>query len=112
MAIVRQQRQARLQRIGVVNMDTGEADMYQSMARAGQSIAQSVLNMGGNVSIVFRDTLPNYWRGFKVVDGDTSDLVMLYNKNVVLGLKAKGEAKKDTTNFVVDAINKHKILIQ
>ena len=43
MAIVRQKRQARLQRIGVVNMDTGEADMYQSMARAGQSIAQSVL---------------------------------------------------------------------
>ena len=83
-----------------------------SRAEDNESIAQSVLNMGGNVSIVFRDTLPSYWRGFKVIDGDSSDLVMLYNKNVVLGLKAKGDAKKDTTGFVVDAINNNKILIQ
>ena len=83
-----------------------------SRAEDNESIAQSVLNMGGNVSIVFRDTLPNYWRGFKVIDGDSSDLVMLYNKNIVLALKAKGEAKKDKSGFVVDAINNDKILIQ
>ena len=37
-----------------------------------------------------------------VVNGDTSDLEMIYNKNVILGLKAKGDAKKDTSGFVID----------
>ena len=27
---------------------------------------------------------------------------MLYNKNVILGLKAKGKAKKDTSGFVIN----------
>jgi len=82
-----------------------------SRAEDNESAAIAALNDGANVSIVFRDNLPNYWRGYKVIDGDTSDLVMLYNKNVVLGLKAKGDAKKETTGFVVDAINNNKILI-
>jgi hypothetical protein len=43
MAIVRQQRQARLQRIGVINVDTGESEVYKSIARAGQSLVQSAL---------------------------------------------------------------------
>lgn len=83
-----------------------------SRAEDNESIAQTVLNDGGNVSIVFRGELPNYWRGYKVVDGDTSDLVMIYNKNVVLGLRAKGDAKKDISGFVVpgleDADKRHR----
>ncbi|QDP53050.1 MAG: hypothetical protein GOVbin3107_48 [Prokaryotic dsDNA virus sp.] len=62
----------------------------------------NVLNAGGNVSIVFRNELPDTYKGFKVVDGDKTDLEMTKYKNVVLGLKAKGDAKKDTTGFVVD----------
>jgi len=72
-----------------------------SRAEDNESAARSALNMGANVSVVFRNKLPRYWAGYSVVDGDTSDLVMIYNKNVVLGLKAKGDAKKDTTGFVV-----------
>ena len=64
----------------------------------------SALNDGANVSIVFRDGLPRFWRGYKVIDGDESDILMVYNKNVILGLQAKGEGKKDKTGFVVDAI--------
>lgn len=83
-----------------------------SRAEDNESIAQTVLNDGGNVSIVFSGDLPNYWRGYKVIDGDTSDLVMLYNKNVVLGLRAKGDARKDTSGFVVpgleDADKRHR----
>ena len=75
-----------------------------SRAEDNESIAQTVLNDGGNVSIVFRGELPNYWRGYKVIDGDTSDLVMIYNKNVVLGLRAKGDARKDTSGFVVPGL--------
>ena len=59
------------------------------------------LKLGGNVAAVFRDDLPTTYKGYTVVNGDTSDLDMIYNKNVILGLKAKGEAKKDTTGFVI-----------
>ena len=59
------------------------------------------LKLGGNVAAVFRDDLPTKYKGYTVVNGDSSDLEMIYNKNVILGLKAKGEAKKDTTGFVI-----------
>tara|TARA_R100000773_G_C4218682_1_gene117171 strand:- start:210 stop:953 length:744 start_codon:yes stop_codon:yes gene_type:complete len=72
-----------------------------SRAEDNDSLARSVLSMGGNVSIVFRNKLPKYWNGYKVINGDESDLVMVYNKNVVLGLLAKGKAKFDTTGFVI-----------
>ena len=74
-----------------------------SRAEDNESAAIAALNDGSNVSIVFKGELPNYWRGYKVIDGDTSDLVMIYNRNVVLGLRAKGEAKKDASGFVVTA---------
>ena len=76
-----------------------------SRAEDNNSIAEADLNDGANVSIFFRNGLPRFWRGYKVIDGDTSDILMVYNKNVVLGLKAKGEAKKDKSGFVVDAVN-------
>jgi len=60
------------------------------------------LKLGGNVAAVFRDELPTTYKGFEVVDGDKSDLEMIYNKNVILGLKAKGDAKKDKSGFVID----------
>ena len=58
------------------------------------------LEMGGNVAIVFKD-LPKTYKGYRVVDGDKTDLEMTKYKNVVLGLKAKGDAKKDRTGFVI-----------
>ena len=99
--------------LGKVKKYKDHSNYFLTFSRAedNESAAIAALNDGANVSIVFRDNLPNYWRGYKVIDGDTSDLVMLYNKNVVLGLKAKGDAKKETTGFVVDAINNNKILI-
>lgn len=60
----------------------------------------SVLKAGGNVAVVFK-TIPKSWKGFPVVDGDETDLRFLDGKNVVVGLKAKGKAKKDTSGFVV-----------
>ena len=69
-----------------------------SRAEDNNSIAEAALNDGANVAIVFRNGLPRFWRGYKVIDGDTSDILMVYNKNVILGLKAKGEAKSDKEN--------------
>ena len=48
------------------------------------------------------DKLPKTYKGFKVVDGDKTDLEMTKYKNVVLGLLAKGtEAKQDKTGFII-----------
>lgn len=63
--------------------------------------ALEVLNRGGNVAAVFRKELPDTFLGYPVIDGDQSDIMMLYNRGVILGLKAKGKAKKDTTGFVI-----------
>ena len=63
------------------------------------------LKLGGNVAAVFKNDLPTKYKGFTVIDGDQSDLMMLYNKNVILGLKAKGDAKKDKSGFVIDGYN-------
>lgn len=60
------------------------------------------LDNGLNVSAVFSYDLPKTYLGYKVIDGDKSDILMLYNNNVVLGLRAKGSAKKDDTGFVIN----------
>lgn len=53
-----------------------------------------------NVAIVF-DELPQSYKGVKVIDGDVTDGRFLDEYGVIIGLKAKGDAKKDTTGFVV-----------
>jgi hypothetical protein len=61
------------------------------------------LQKGMNVAVVFRgDTLPQEWQDKTVIDGDTDDLRFLDPQNVVVGLRAKGKAKKDKTGFVKD----------
>jgi hypothetical protein len=64
--------------------------------------SQKALDMGNNVAVVFRSTLPKEFMGFSVIDGDISDIEMLSNKSKVLGLIAKGSAKKENGGFVVD----------
>ena len=53
-----------------------------------------------NVAIVF-DTLPTKWAGVKVIDGTETDLRFLDEQGVVVGLVAKGKAKKDTSGFTI-----------
>jgi hypothetical protein len=62
-----------------------------------------VLSLGGNVASVFYKVLPDNYEGYKVIDGDLSDLRFLDDKNVIVGLKAKGKAKYDESGFVVFA---------
>lgn len=61
-------------------------------------------NVGMNVSVVFgvkkTEPMPEVFMGRKVFNGEDSDLRFLDPKNVVVGLYAKGKAKKDTTGFV------------
>jgi hypothetical protein len=58
------------------------------------------LNSGINVAVVFNQ-VPDSYKGYKVVDGDISDERFNDQKGIIVGLKAKGEAKKDKTGFVV-----------
>lgn len=57
---------------------------------------------GMNVAVVFRKSLPETFRGLRVISGDEMDLRFIDPKGVVVGLVAKGKAKKDTSGFVRD----------
>jgi hypothetical protein len=58
-----------------------------------------------NKAVVFRDKeLPSMFKGLKVINGDDHDMRFLDKPNSVVGLKAKGQAKKDYSGFVIDAI--------
>ena len=59
------------------------------------------INNGMNVAVVFKDRLPLYWNNIPVIDGTTHDLRFLDPKSCIVGLVAKGTAKKDKTGFVV-----------
>ena len=56
---------------------------------------------GVNIAVVFKNDLPKKYKNIKVIDGDKSDLEMLKYKCVIIGLRAKWDAKKDTSGFVV-----------
>jgi hypothetical protein len=75
-----------------------------SRAEDNEAEALEALSLGANVSAVFSDQLPTSYKGFKVVDGDASDLVMINHSGVILGLRAKGrKAKEDKTGFIINS---------
>ena len=55
-----------------------------------------------NVAVVFKDKLPTEFMGRRVIDGDVNDFRFDDDERVIVGLKAKGRAKKDDTGFVVN----------
>jgi hypothetical protein len=71
-----------------------------SKSEANLESVKKVLNWGKNVAVVF-DGMPTEYLGFPVFDGDETDLRFLDPDNHVIGLKAKGDAKKDNSGFVV-----------
>lgn len=61
----------------------------------------AALTLGYNVAVVFYKSLPDKWNGYEVVNGDETDLRFLDPQGVVVGLKAKGRAKREETGFVI-----------
>lgn len=76
-----------------------------SLNESNKKQAFDILDKGGNVAAVFRDDLPNKYKGFNVVSGDKHDLRFLDPQNVIVGLKAKGKAKTDYSGFVLEVKN-------
>jgi hypothetical protein len=75
-----------------------------SAADGNDNDVMKAIAQGYNIATVFgiKKTLPmpEYYNGLPVFNGDESDLRFLDPKGVVVGLYAKGKAKKDETGFV------------
>ena len=79
-------------------------DLTFSAADGNDADVWSAISQGYNVAVVFgvkkSQPLPETYNGRKVINGDESDLRFLDPRGVVVGLYAKGKAKKDTSGFV------------
>ena len=75
-----------------------------SAADGNDADVDKAIEQGYNIATVFgiKKTLPmpEVYKGLPVFNGDESDLRFLDPKGVVVGLYAKGKAKKDTSGFV------------
>ena len=75
-----------------------------SYSGANPAYIEKVRKTSHNYAVVFRskDAIPAYFNGRRVINGDATDLRFTDPAGVVVGLYAKGQAKKDDTGFVVD----------
>ena len=70
-----------------------------SAKESNQKDVEKALEQGMNVAMVF-DKLPTTFMNRVVFDGDQDDLRFKDPAGVIVGLKAKGRARKDTSGFV------------
>lgn len=80
-------------------------DITFSRSETNEKACLEALANGINVAVVFStkktEKLPDEYLGFEVINGDEHDLRFLDKKGVIVGLTAKGKAKKDVSGFVV-----------
>ena len=78
-----------------------------SRSETNDKACRFLLRQRGTVAVVFAiprtQPLPTHWRGQRVVDGDQDDLRFLDPPGVIVGLRAKGRARQDTTGFNTQA---------
>ena len=57
-----------------------------------------------SAAVVFSGELPETWRGYPVIDGDEHDARFTdAGAGVIIGLRAKGKARHDSSGFVVQS---------
>jgi hypothetical protein len=75
-----------------------------SAADGNDNDVMKAIAQGYNIATVFgikkTEPMPEFYNGLPVFNGDESDLRFLDPKGVIVGLYAKGKAKKDETGFV------------
>lgn len=89
-----------------------------SMSEKNHRKAMGILKRGFNVAIVFHNegkfsgsrasnqVLPKQYKGFRVYDGDKSDMRFDDDKNVVVGLKLKASNNKKRGNIIKSGFSK------
>lgn len=73
-----------------------------SRSESNSEHCTEALSLGVNVAVVF-SVMPNIYAGRPVTTGENSDLRFLDPTGHIIGLVAKGKAKKDCSGFVVQA---------
>ena len=73
-----------------------------SRSECNDSTVDQAIQLGVNIAVVFRNELPATYKGLPVINGDLSDLRINDPKQCIVGLIAKGKAKKQTSNFVIN----------
>jgi len=72
-----------------------------SRAEDNQEHVLTAMEYNINVSVVFSNKPPKEFLGKSVIDGGQNGIMMIYNRNVIIGILAKGAARKDTTGFTI-----------
>jgi len=75
-----------------------------SYSEANMGYANWFDKLSYNIAVVFSGDMPIYFKGREVVNGDETDMRFFDKPNVVVGLKAKGKAKQDSSGFVIHTI--------
>tara|TARA_R110000824_G_scaffold6564_2_gene30257 strand:+ start:145 stop:873 length:729 start_codon:yes stop_codon:yes gene_type:complete len=92
----------RVKRIGKTPTNYKLMFSYSGKASYRKQV-EAAYNKDVPIAVVFRGEFPKRFLGRQVVKGDLSDLINVQSGKVVVGLKAKGPAKKNDNGFVVDA---------
>ena len=90
-----------------INLRPNPTGYHLTFSRSAKTTTEEIqtnLDSGRNVAVVF-DVVPTEWNGWTVINGDEHDERFLDTKGVIIGLKAKGAARKDTSGFVVRLAN-------
>lgn len=80
------------------------SNYHLTFSYSGENLEEckEALSYGVNVSVVFSsENFPSTFLGYPVVTGEESDLRFLDKPFQVIGLKAKGKAKKQASSFVI-----------
>jgi hypothetical protein len=83
-----------------------EPNYHLTFSKSENNLIQTmrVLQAGINVAVVFKTKdLPKTYLGHKVINGDKTDLRFEEGyQGAIVGLYAKGKARRDTSGFVID----------
>lgn len=86
-----------------------------SRSEDNDDVCMDILAKGGNVAIVFGvknvNDFPTEYKGYKVINGDETDLRFLDDDNVIVGLKYKLVTGKGTKGQNQDNIDNNSFLI-
>ena len=78
----------------------GNYHLTFSRSETNEAVIDQVIEKAP-VSVVFKNKLPKLYNGYKVINGDLHDMRFKNQSGVIIGLIAKGKARKDTTGFAI-----------